>query len=159
LKEIQIFTDGSCNNHTHNNGGCGIVLKYGEHEKHIALGQFISTTSARMEIRAVLEALRLITNKTIPIKLYCDNEYVVKSINEKWVYKWENEYWINKVGMRVNHDLWKQVLVELRSLDNITFIWVKGHNGNKYNEICDKLANKGAHSNVMIDDNIDIINR
>ncbi len=150
---IEIWTDGSCNNKTHANGGYGIVLKYGEHEKHIFGGSYINTTSARMEIRGVLEALRSITNKTIPVTLYCDNRYVVDSVALDWMYDWERNYWITKDGLRKNHDLWKQMIIEIKKFSKKPrFIHVHGHNGNHYNEICDRLAAKGGKNETIIDD-------
>lgn len=150
---ITVYTDGSCNNKTKQNGGYGIVLLYNGYEKHISGGSYCFTTSSRMEVRAVLEAFKLIKNKSLPITLYCDNEYVVKSIQLKWVYRWESESWICKEGLRPNSDLWKQMLIELRMFDlEPSLVWVRGHNGNKYNEICDKLASIGAKSENLIKD-------
>lgn len=155
---IHVYTDGSCNNKSKQAGGCGIVLKYGEFEKHVSLGQFSNTTSARMEIRGALEALRLITNKNIPVMLYCDNKYVVNAIAMKWAERWESEYWLVNGANRVNYDLWIQVLKEIRKFTkSVEFVWIKGHNGNHYNEICDRLAALGGKSLDITDDSVILI--
>lgn len=152
---IYIYTDGSCNNRTKLAGGCGIVLIYQGHEKHISVGQWINSTSARCEIYGILYALREITDKTIPIILYCDNVYCVKAISEKWAERWERENWVANTtdGLRTNHDLWKQVLEEIRKFKStVQFQWLKGHNGDKYNEICDKLAAEGGKKPIIADE-------
>ena len=154
---IYIWTDGSCDNKI-KEGGCGIVLKYEQYEQYYSLGKYIRTTSARAEIRAVLEALRLITNKNLPVTLYCDNQYVVRSISMKWAYKWESENWIDSKSnfpgnKRKNYDLFIQLLEEIRKFTKIVeFVWVKGHSGNYYNEMCDILADNGRKSKKIIDD-------
>lgn len=157
--EIFIYTDGSCNNKTNQNGGFGIVLLYNGNEKRVYSNQYSNTTSARMEIRGLLESLKHIRDKTIPVTVYCDNEYVCKSISEKWAEKWENESWLigrgeDNLKYRLNHDLWKQVLEEYRKFPagNVKLVWVRGHDGDKYNEIADELAGIAAHSSIIIDD-------
>ena len=156
MDKITIYTDGSCRNKDGMHGGYGIVLIYKSHQKHIQSDQYIHTTSARMEIRGVLEALRSITNKNIPIHLYCDNMYCVNAWRERWVTKWELDGWMNGGKERVNSDLWKLVLKEIRMFkdhhNNVVFEHVKGHSGNKYNHICDRLAAKGGQSEIIIKD-------
>lgn len=161
-KVIKIYTDGSCDNKKKDNGGCGIIIRYGNYELKKSIGRYINTTSARMEIRGVLEALRFVQDKTIPCHIYCDNQYVVKSISEKWAENWEKQEWegttreSNGVAttLRVNTDLWKQVLEEIRKFprDYIQMYWVKGHDGHVENELCDILAKQGAQIVEEIDD-------
>ncbi len=69
MKKVIIYTDGSCNNRTHNNGGYGIVLLYGEYKKEISFGQYINSTSARCELYAVLNGLNygLIINTLLEV--------------------------------------------------------------------------------------------
>lgn len=147
---IYVYTDGSYKNKTNNGGGIGILLKWKHHEKKISHGQWINTTSARMEIRAILEALRLIKDKTKKVNVYSDNQYCVYAISKGWAEMWEQAGWVN----RANSDLWKQVLIEVRLFkqDHVKFNWVRGHNDHEENETCDKLASKGGKLSTLIDD-------
>jgi ribonuclease HI len=155
---IYIWTDGSCRNKTKDKGGYGIVVRYGKSEEHISGGSYINTTSARMEIRGVLEALRYIEDKALPVKIYSDNQYVVKSITERWCYNWKTNNWSDgKGGKRINHDLWIQVIDELSKFETQPILeWVRGHDGNEYNEVADQLAGKGAKNEEIIDDSTTI---
>ncbi len=148
---IEIYTDGSCNNKTKTNGGYGIILKCGQLEKHISKGQYINTTSARMEIKSAVEALKFIISKEIyKVKLYTDNQYLCYSISKEWALNWEKEGWIG----RKNSDLLKELLIEIRKFpkNHVEFHWIKGHNNHRENEICDQLAAKGAKFTLIIDD-------
>lgn len=147
---IEVWCDGSCNNKTKSNGGVGIVIKNGDDVKLIKEGQFIKTTSARMEIYGLFLALKSIKNKDEKVIIFCDNQYVVNSIVKEWVFVWECEEWRD----RTNSDLWKLVLKEYRKFKqgNVTIKWIKGHNGNVYNELADSLAKKAAHRKSIIED-------
>lgn len=157
---VHIWTDGSANNKTKQNGGCGIVMKYMQHQQEFTFGQFVNTTSARMEIRAVLEALKLITDKSKKLKIYSDNQYVVNSVMLEWALKWESENWIDRKSnfpgtKRINHDLWIQVLEEIRKYKpyHVELIWVRGHqNTGNFNDLADKLAGEAAKNTEIIRD-------
>lgn len=140
--------DGSCYNKTKSKGGAGVVILTGKGrgERH-SFGQYRKCTSAQMEIKAVLEALKLVTDKSSVVTIYCDNQYVVNSIAKGWVFKWEAENWVS----RSNSELWKQVLQELSLFKHyVTILWIRGHNGNKWNEVADRLANQGAKCETII---------
>ena len=94
-----------------------------------------------MELIAALEACKWATNQYHDdITIYSDSAYLVNCYNDKWFVKWENNNWKNSKNEPVaNIDLWKQLIMYFR-LPNINFVKVKGHNGNQYNEIADKLA-------------------
>ncbi len=115
-----------------------------------------------MEIRALLESLIQITDKSFPVTIYCDNEYVVKSIGLGWAENWERNKWIDlksKTGKRTNADLWIQVLEEIRKFSIVVnVVWVRGHDDNHFNEIADRLADKARKSDIIIDDTEKIIN-
>ena len=85
---INIWCDGSCNNKTGEKGGVGVVIRENT-SRDIRVyfeGSFQKTTSARMELYGLLISLKLVKNKKEKIKIHCDNQYVVNSINEKWVF-------------------------------------------------------------------------
>lgn len=134
---IIIYTDGAC----HKNpgpGGWGAVLKFNEKEKHIYGGD-IDTTNNRMELMAAIKALQAL-KKPCSVKLYSDSQYVVKGMSE-WIENWKDKNWKNVK----NPELWQE-LDNVSSTHEVEWIWVKGHNGDYYNEIADKLANEGVKS-------------
>lgn len=139
---IQIYTDGACLGNP-GRGGWGAILIYKEHQKKIFGGEK-ETTNNRMEIRAVIEALKIL-KKSSQITLYTDSIYVKDGIT-KWIHGWKKNGWRNANRKPVkNSDLW-QMLEDETVKHEIEWIWVKGHSGNYFNEIVDKLAREGAES-------------
>ena len=139
-KTVEIFTDGACSGNP-GPGGFGAVLRYNGHEKEISGGD-AHTTNNRMEISGVIAALKALKEPCI-VKLTTDSQYVSNSINKGWIYGWEKNNWIRKSGKKTeevpNADLWQELLKLLR-IHDVTFIWVRGHNGHPENERCDRLA-------------------
>lgn len=150
-KKVIMFTDGACSNNP-GKGGIGIVLLYGDHRKEVSKG-YKNTTNNRMELRAVIEGLKLL-NRSCEVVVYSDSAYLTKAINNGWLQKWEKNNWINSTKQKVkNIDLWKQ-LMELLKIHKVEFIWIKGHENNKENERADKLAREAILSkNLLNDDN------
>lgn len=137
MKEVQIYTDGACSGNP-GKGGWGAVLLYGKNEKRISGGDE-STTNNRMELTAVIRALQLL-KEPCRVVLTTDSKYVCDSVSKGWVYSWQKKGWKKSDGkMALNVDLWSELLTLLKTHD-VTFHWIKGHAGHKYNEICDKLA-------------------
>lgn len=139
MKQIEIYTDGACSGNP-GPGGWGAVLVYNGKEKELS-GSEKETTNNRMELTAVIMALNAL-NQPCEVKLTTDSKYVCDAINKGWVYSWRKNGW-KKSDKKpaLNVDLWKELL-SLLEKHEIEFIWVKGHNGHKYNEICDALAVK-----------------
>ncbi|HFS67337.1 MAG TPA: ribonuclease HI [Flavobacteriia bacterium] len=137
--KILIYTDGSALGNP-GPGGYGIVMKTsdGQLEKTFSKG-FRLTTNNRMELLAIIDALKKIKDKTIPIEVYTDSKYVVDAVNKKWLNKWRSKGF----AKTKNPDLWKDFLNTIKGLD-ISFHWVKGHNNHPENEQCDQLAVKAA---------------
>ncbi|WP_294903361.1 ribonuclease HI [uncultured Eubacterium sp.] len=139
MKQIEIYTDGACSGNP-GPGGWGAVLVYNGKEKELS-GSEKETTNNRMELTAVIMALNAL-NQPCEVKLTTDSKYVCDAINKGWVYSWRKNGW-KKSDKKpaLNVDLWKELL-SLLEKHEVEFIWVKGHNGHKYNEICDALAVK-----------------
>ena len=137
---IDIYTDGACKGNP-GPGGWGAYLKSGDHEKDI-FGGDSQTTNNRMELMAVIEALKTLKNRS-RIRLFIDSQYVKNGINI-WISNWKKNGWrtSNKKAVK-NVDLWMQ-LDELVPNHDIEWIWVKGHAGNFGNERADALANQGV---------------
>lgn len=137
MKQIEIYTDGACSGNP-GPGGWGAVLVYNGKEKELS-GSEKNTTNNRMELTAVIMALNAL-NQPCEVKLTTDSKYVCDAVNKGWVYSWRKNGW-KKSDKKpaLNVDLWKELL-SLLEKHEVEFIWVKGHNGHKYNEICDTLA-------------------
>lgn len=149
---IRIFTDGACSGNP-GPGGWGAVILL-ENEVHHISGGDKNTTNNRMELKAVIESLRLaldICNPTA-IDIHSDSAYVVNAITNGWLTKWKFNNWRTVKSEEVkNKDLWLQLdklfyrhkmLVDVSPFKEIKFIKVKGHAGNKYNELCDQMAKR-----------------
>lgn len=137
MKRVTIYTDGACSGNP-GNGGWGAILKYGEHEKELS-GFEESTTNNRMELRAAIEALKSLKEKC-EVDLYSDSAYLVNGFLKDWIGNWKSNGWMNAQKEEVkNIELWKE-LDRLNSFHNITWIKVKGHSDNEFNNRCDKLA-------------------
>ena len=135
--KVEIYTDGACSGNP-GPGGWGAVLIYGEHEKQLSGGER-ETTNNRMELTAVIEALSLLKRPCV-VTLTTDSKYVSDSVTKGWVYGWQKRGWKKSDGKdAINVDLWQRLLPLLQTHE-VTFVWIKGHAGHKYNEICDKLA-------------------
>ena len=135
--KVAISTDGACSGNP-GPGGWGAVLIYGEHEKQLSGGER-ETTNNRMELTAVIEALSLL-KRPCEVTLTTDSKYVSDSVTKGWVYGWKKRGWKKSDGKpALNPDLWEKLL-PLLQMHDVTFVWIKGHAGHKYNEICDRLA-------------------
>jgi len=133
---VEIFTDGACSGNP-GPGGYGAILKYDKEIKEIS-GCEIETTNNRMEITAVIEALRQI-KRPCNIKIVTDSNYVVKGMSE-WMPGWIKRNWQTAQKKPVlNRDLWEE-LSKLTQLHKIEWEWVRGHHGHPENERCDQLA-------------------
>ncbi len=136
MKKVIIYTDGACSGNP-GIGGWGAILFYNEHKKEIS-GASELTTNNRMELTAAIEALNLLKEKC-QVELYSDSAYLVNAFNEKWIFGWKKKNWKKGSDDIPNSDLWK-TLYSLYYKHEITFIKVKGHADNEFNNRCDKLA-------------------
>ena len=137
MKKVTIYTDGACSGNP-GPGGWGAVLMYNGVEKEMS-GAEKDTTNNRMELFAAISALRAL-KEPCEVDLYSDSQYLCNAINEGWLFDWKQKNWRNANKKEVkNVDLWEE-LITLMGLHRITFIKVKGHADNAYNNRCDKLA-------------------
>ncbi|MGN1206917.1 MAG: ribonuclease HI [Eubacteriales bacterium] len=136
MKKVEIYTDGACRGNP-GPGGWGAVLVYGNREKELSGGEE-NTTNNRMELTAAIEALSAL-KEPCEVTLTSDSTYLVNAIREGWLIEWR------KRGFRKvkNPDLWMK-LDPLLLRHEVTFVWVKGHDGHPYNERCDRLATVAA---------------
>ena len=143
MEEVTIYTDGACSGNP-GPGGWGAILMYKENKKEISGGKK-DTTNNVMELTAVIEALKLL-KYPCKVKLYSDSAYVVNAFLQNWVINWQRNNWKTADKKEVkNKELWQE-LIELTNIHDITFIKVKGHSDNEYNNRCDELARKAILS-------------
>ncbi len=143
--EVVIYTDGACSGNP-GKGGWGAVIIAGTKECRISGGEKF-TTNNRMELMATIQALKRVAAEPslagAQITMITDSQYVKNGIQD-WIKKWKSNGWLTGSKEPVkNKDLWKE-LDEAVSHMNIEWRWVKGHAGNRYNEICDTLATTAA---------------
>ena len=101
-----------------------------------------------MELMAVIEGLRSLKKKHIPVTIYSDSQYVVKAVMEGWLNNWIRT---DFKGGKKNKDLWTEYY-ELAKEFNIKLVWVRGHADNPYNNHCDKLATAAADGKELASD-------
>lgn len=137
MKKIEIFTDGSCKGNP-GPGGWGSILRYNNVERELSGGEK-NTTNNRMEIIAVIEALKIL-KEPCEIDLYSDSQYVCNALSKGWAKKWKQNNWKrNKNEPALNPDLW-EILLQLCENHILNIHWVRGHAGHPENERCDQLA-------------------
>ncbi len=137
---VEMWTDGACKGNP-GPGGWGAFLRFGAHERDLFGGE-ASTTNNRMELTAVIEALRTL-NRPCDVVLHVDSTYVMKGVTE-WMRGWKRNGWITSTRQPVkNADLWRELEAELEQ-HTVTWRWVKGHAGDPGNERADQLANRGV---------------
>ena len=126
---LNIYTDGACsgNQNTTNLGGWGTVLEFGEHTKEL-YGSEANTTNNRMELTAVIEALKALNKDGLTMRIFTDSSYVANCFKQKWYVKWEKNGWMNSQKKPVeNPELWKELLALVRRHASVQFYQVKGH--------------------------------
>ncbi len=140
--EVEIYTDGACKGNP-GPGGWGVYLRAGPAQRELHGGEAL-TTNNRMELTAVIEALKALT-RSCEVTLYTDSQYVQKGIQE-WVHAWQRNGWktANRQPVK-NADLWQELLAQTQR-HQIQWRWVKGHAGHEGNERADRLANLGVAS-------------
>jgi ribonuclease HI len=134
-KAITLYCDGSSLGNP-GPGGYGGILSYNGVKKSYSGGE-AHTTNNRMELKAVIEGLKLL-KESCNVEIVSDSSYVVKAINE-WL-----DGWVAKKFAKVkNVDLWQEY-IEASKPHTVSGTWIKGHAGHTENEICDKMAKDEA---------------
>ncbi|MFM7083093.1 MAG: ribonuclease H [Actinomycetota bacterium] len=133
-----VYSDGACSGNPGPGGWAWAIAPRGEPQ---GSGGEPSTINQRMELLAVLNALRELGAQPGPIEVVSDSQYVVKCFNEAWWEGWLRRGWKNSQRQPVaNRDLWEPLIALVRERGDITFRWVRGHTGEPMNELVDALA-------------------
>lgn len=143
--QLIIYTDGAARGNP-GPGGYGVILMMGKHYKELS-GGYRMTTNNRMELMAVIMALKQLKRDGMDILIYTDSTYVVNAVEKGWLYNWL------KTGFKgkKNADLWREYY-NLAQKHKVRFQWVKGHADNPYNNKCDALATRAADGNNLLID-------
>lgn len=141
---VEIWTDGACKGNP-GPGGWGALLRFGEAEKELFGGEPL-TTNNRMELMAVIQALRTLT-RPCEVIAHVDSRYVMNGVTS-WIAGWKRNGWRTAAKKPVlNQDLWRELDDEL-ARHEVRWEWVKGHAGDPGNERADALANRGVPTRV-----------
>jgi len=136
---VEIFSDGACKGNP-GPGGWGAVLRYQGREKELFGGE-PETTNNRMELMAVIEALRAL-RRPCRVRITTDSQYVMRGITE-WIGSWKRNGWLTSAKKPVkNQDLGRELDAAL-AVHEVQWRWVRGHTGHPENERADALANAG----------------
>lgn len=134
--KLKIYTDGACSGNP-GPGGWGAII-IGDNSELELCGGELNTTNNRMELLGPINALKKVPEKT-EIEIFTDSSYVKNGITS-WIKKWERNGWKNSSNESVkNKELWIELQNQV-SRHKVTWCWVKGHNGDYYNERADELA-------------------
>lgn len=155
---VTLYTDGAARGNPDGPGGYGAILEYVDgrgtlHTKELSQG-YVRTTNNRMELMAVITGLEAL-NRSCAVDVYSDSKYVVDAFNQHWIDGWLKKGWKRGKNEPVkNVDLWKRLLA-VKEKHEVTFHWVKGHDGHPQNERCDVLATTAADGeDLMIDEGV-----
>jgi len=142
VKTVYIYSDGACSGNP-GPGGYGVILRYNGVERELSDG-FADTTNNRMELMGVITGLEALKEPCEAI-VVTDSQYVVNGIEKGWAAKWKANGWMrNSKEKALNPDLWNRLLTAV-ARHKVRFEWIRGHDGHKENERCDKLAVEASH--------------
>lgn len=147
LPEVTIYTDGAARGNPDGPGGYGTILQYRDssgilHEREYS-GGYARTSNNRMELMAAIVGLEAL-KKPCSVDLWSDSQYLVKAFQDHWIDGWKRKGWKTSSGSPVkNQDLWERLIAAMAP-HQVSFHWVKGHDGHPENERCDRLATQAA---------------
>lgn len=142
---IEVFCDGACSKNPGQGGWAAVVVSNGSILSSVA-GFEIETTNNRMELLSAIKGVTAAAVISPSMIVFTDSIYVKDGIT-KWIFAWKKNNWKN--GTIKNVDLWMR-LSALNMRYQIRWEWVKGHSGNKYNEIVDSMARNQIKSQGIL---------
>lgn len=143
MSDIKIYTDGACSGNPGKGGWAYILIDTGKCEVYKEHGGERDTTNNKMELMSVFKAITYCIKQNIrKITIYSDSAYVVNAFKFGWLKSWKANNWKKKDGETIkNKELWKELSDLLEGYPiKVDFVKVKGHSGDTFNEMVDKLA-------------------
>lgn len=150
--QLHIYTDGAYSSKT-KVGGWGIVVVQDQSNSpyYINSNWQKDTTNNRMELVALLEALKFASKSDFQTIIYTDSAYIASCFSEKWYVKWKLNGWKTaKKTPVLNKDLWEEILTIYSSCPHIDIKKIEGHSNNKWNELADTIAVKARIKGAQI---------
>lgn len=146
---IYLYTDGACSGNP-GPGGWASILTFNDRHLKIS-GYSAQTTNNKMELTAVIEGLKRL-KKPSHVHIVTDSKYIHNAFSLNWITRWQHNNWktVTKEPVK-NKELWL-VLLEFSQKHNISWEWVKGHAGHKYNELCDEMARNAIKNKSGIEE-------
>lgn len=157
MMKVTMYTDGAARGNPDGPGGYGTILEYIDskgqlHVKEMSQG-YVKTTNNRMEMMAAIVGFEAL-NRPCQVDVFSDSQYLINAFNQQWIDGWLKKNWKRGKNESVkNVDLWKRLL-KVSGPHQVTWNWVKGHDGHPQNERCDDLATAAADSGDLIEDKI-----
>ena len=157
MTKVTIYTDGAARGNPDGPGGYGTILHFVDakgqlHVKELSAG-YRKTTNNRMELMAAIVGLEALV-KPCEVELFSDSKYLTDAFNQHWIDGWLKRGWKKADKSPVkNVDLWKRLLQAMEP-HQVTYRWVKGHDGHAMNERCDQLATGAADGEELLEDKI-----
>jgi len=154
---VKIYSDGSAKGNPEGPGGYGTILQYTDndgvlHEKELSKG-YTRTSNNRMELMGCIAGLEAL-KRPCRVEVWSDSKYLTDAFNQHWIDNWIEHKWKRgKSGPVKNIDLWERLLDAMEPHE-VTFHWIKGHDGFPENERCDRLASDAAEGASLIQDNM-----
>ena len=145
MQHIDIYTDGSFNPET-KSGGYSYILVYEDKDGTVyekdGSGSYRNSSNNRMEITAIIYALKELNYKC-SVTIHSDSRFICNMFTEHIIDKWKDCNYRRNGRRLKNEQLWKNLLIEVAKHD-VSFKWIKAHDGNEYNERCDLLAKQAV---------------
>lgn len=137
MKDVTIYTDGACSGNPGPGGWAALLMYQGK--ERVITGAERNTTNNRMELAAVVEALRVL-KEPVKAAVHTDSAYIANAFQQGWIDNWQKKGWMTAGKKPVkNQDLWKDLLAQMARHD-VRFVKVKGHSDDELNNRVDRLA-------------------
>ena len=132
-------------------GGYGVILKCGDLQKDFSQG-YKRTTNNRMELLGAITGFQKLKTRS-KVTLNTDSQYTINWLEKWWAKKWKANNWFRTGSQKAqNWDLWA-ILLEESEKHEVSFNWIKWHNGHIENELCDELATLAmSRGDLLVDE-------